>query len=217
MCQHRPPCPPADSPDRAAACTKAFHPEQGWSLLCNGVILFDDTGELLPDVRAVPSAPLNRYSAARRRLSVSWSAEIPRPRSPVVHPAADTAHSPYHHQNGRPAQSARFPGAKHGALSPTADARTAHDGQVQAHPATETGGSAPWTRDVRHGAPRRVGHVCDGAARPVGDTPCTPAATSCATGSPLDELAAARFRVEAHGDLPLLHYNEAVRPEGEDA
>jgi hypothetical protein len=25
------------------------HPEQGWSLLCNGVVLFDDTGGLLPD------------------------------------------------------------------------------------------------------------------------------------------------------------------------
>jgi hypothetical protein len=25
------------------------HPEQGWSLLCNGVIVFEDTGELLPD------------------------------------------------------------------------------------------------------------------------------------------------------------------------
>ena len=29
------------------------HPEQGWSLLCNGVVLFDDDGELLPDGRAV--------------------------------------------------------------------------------------------------------------------------------------------------------------------
>jgi hypothetical protein len=29
------------------------HHEQGWSLLCNGVILFDDTGELLPDGRAI--------------------------------------------------------------------------------------------------------------------------------------------------------------------
>ncbi|MGJ7015128.1 hypothetical protein J2Z78_000616 [Streptomyces griseorubens] len=27
----------------------AHHPEQGWSLLCNGVVLFEDTGELLPD------------------------------------------------------------------------------------------------------------------------------------------------------------------------
>jgi len=32
----------------------AAHPEQGWSLLCNGVIVFDDTGELLPDGREVP-------------------------------------------------------------------------------------------------------------------------------------------------------------------
>lgn len=31
------------------------HPEQGWSLLCNGVALFDDNGELLPDGR--PLAP----------------------------------------------------------------------------------------------------------------------------------------------------------------
>jgi len=29
------------------------HPEQGWSLLCNGVILFEDTGELLPDGRVI--------------------------------------------------------------------------------------------------------------------------------------------------------------------
>jgi hypothetical protein len=29
------------------------HPEQGWSLLCNGVVLFDDGGELLPDGSAV--------------------------------------------------------------------------------------------------------------------------------------------------------------------
>jgi hypothetical protein len=25
------------------------HPEQGWSLLCNGIVIFEDTGELLPD------------------------------------------------------------------------------------------------------------------------------------------------------------------------
>jgi hypothetical protein len=33
----------------------AAHPEQGWSLLCNGVILFDDTGQLLPDGQMVPA------------------------------------------------------------------------------------------------------------------------------------------------------------------
>ena len=30
------------------------HPEQGWNMLCNGVIVFDDGGELLPDGRAIP-------------------------------------------------------------------------------------------------------------------------------------------------------------------
>jgi hypothetical protein len=33
------------------------HPEQGWSLLCNGVVLFDDDGELLPDGQVVLSRP----------------------------------------------------------------------------------------------------------------------------------------------------------------
>ncbi|PNG95368.1 hypothetical protein SMF913_11393 [Streptomyces malaysiensis] len=37
----------------------AHHPEQGWSLLCNGVLLFEDTGELLPDGRVIaPCRPL---------------------------------------------------------------------------------------------------------------------------------------------------------------
>ena len=53
MCSHQPSCPTADRPDRDAAHTIAGHPEQGWSLLCNGVILFDDTGKLLPDGHAV--------------------------------------------------------------------------------------------------------------------------------------------------------------------
>jgi hypothetical protein len=53
MCQHRPECPSAESADREAAEVVARHPEQGWSLLCNGVLLFDDTGELLPDGRVI--------------------------------------------------------------------------------------------------------------------------------------------------------------------
>jgi hypothetical protein len=48
-CIHDPACPTADASDREAAHTVANHPEQGWSLLCNGVVLFDDTGELLPN------------------------------------------------------------------------------------------------------------------------------------------------------------------------
>jgi hypothetical protein len=31
------------------------HPEQGWSLLCNGVVLFEDGGCLIPDRHAVDS------------------------------------------------------------------------------------------------------------------------------------------------------------------
>ncbi|GAB2325721.1 hypothetical protein STREPTOSP366_09300 [Streptomyces variabilis] len=49
MCQHQSPCPSAHSADRESARLVAHHPEQGWSLLCNGVVLFEDTGELLPD------------------------------------------------------------------------------------------------------------------------------------------------------------------------
>ncbi|WP_282108221.1 DUF5999 family protein [Streptomyces liliiviolaceus] len=59
MCTHRQLCPAADSPDHEAAVVVAAHPEQGWSLLCNGVLLFEDTGELLPDGRIVaPHRPL---------------------------------------------------------------------------------------------------------------------------------------------------------------
>jgi Family of unknown function (DUF5999) len=32
----------------------ASHPEQGWSLLCNGIVAFDDTGALLPNGRSIP-------------------------------------------------------------------------------------------------------------------------------------------------------------------
>lgn len=49
MCTHQPTCPSADAVDREAAKVVTAVPEQGWSLLCNGVIVFEDTGELLPD------------------------------------------------------------------------------------------------------------------------------------------------------------------------
>lgn len=53
MCLHQPSCPAAEANDREAARTVATHPEQGWSLLCNGVVMFDDTGEILPDGHTV--------------------------------------------------------------------------------------------------------------------------------------------------------------------
>jgi len=47
----------------------AAHPEQGWSLLCNGVIVFDDTGELLPGGRIILP-----------RLAVLPGRKLPHPR-----------------------------------------------------------------------------------------------------------------------------------------
>ena len=60
-CRHRPQCPDALAPDRSAATAVASHPGQGWSLLCNGVVLFDDGGALLPDGQAV--IPANACAA----------------------------------------------------------------------------------------------------------------------------------------------------------
>lgn len=52
-CPHQPPCPAAGAPDREAARIVASHTEQGWVLRCNGVLAFEDTGELLPDGQVV--------------------------------------------------------------------------------------------------------------------------------------------------------------------
>jgi hypothetical protein len=54
-CRHTPPCPSADALDRDAAHVVSAHPEQGWSLLCNGVVVFDDFGEILPSGQSVAS------------------------------------------------------------------------------------------------------------------------------------------------------------------
>jgi hypothetical protein len=48
-CTHRPACPPAEARDAAAARVVADCQEQGWSLLCNGVVSFDDLAALRPD------------------------------------------------------------------------------------------------------------------------------------------------------------------------
>jgi len=47
-CHHEPRCPSADALDRLAARIIADHPEQGWALLCNGIITFDDAAVLPP-------------------------------------------------------------------------------------------------------------------------------------------------------------------------
>lgn len=57
MCSYQPSCPAtaSDAPHIVSA-----HPEQGWTLLCDGAIVFDDTGALLPDGRIV--APHRVYT-----------------------------------------------------------------------------------------------------------------------------------------------------------
>lgn len=82
MCQHQPPCPPAGAPDRQAAHVMASHPEQGWSLLCNGVVAFEDTGVLLPDGRSIPP---------RQPTHPNVTALLPRPPRPVTACAAAAA------------------------------------------------------------------------------------------------------------------------------
>jgi hypothetical protein len=64
MCAHWPACPSANDSARNAARVLVAQPAQGWSLLCNGVVVFEDTGEILPDGR----------SLAPRRPAVSPSA-----------------------------------------------------------------------------------------------------------------------------------------------
>ncbi len=47
-CPHWPQCPEAATSDAKAARLVADHWEQGWALLCNGVVVFDDGGVMLP-------------------------------------------------------------------------------------------------------------------------------------------------------------------------
>ncbi|ALV32774.1 DUF5999 family protein [Streptomyces sp. NPDC101209] len=63
MCSHQPSCPSSDS---RAAHIVAAHPEQGWSLRCDGAIVFDDSGELTADGRVVDPhrVPAERLAVA---------------------------------------------------------------------------------------------------------------------------------------------------------
>ena len=71
MCQHTPRCPDARAPDRTRAKILACHPGPGWSLLCHGVVLFDDAGELvLSRLPAAASPTPARKPACGRRAAV---------------------------------------------------------------------------------------------------------------------------------------------------
>jgi hypothetical protein len=68
-CRHEPHCPDAIGLDRDAAHVIAFHPEQGWSLLCNGVVLFEDSGEILPDGHCIHARRAELTAAALHRVA----------------------------------------------------------------------------------------------------------------------------------------------------
>jgi hypothetical protein len=56
MCTHWPTCPSATESARYAAHVVSAQPAQGWSLLCNGIVVFEDTGALLPSGECVAPA-----------------------------------------------------------------------------------------------------------------------------------------------------------------
>ena len=64
MCTHQPQCPSAAEIARVATHVVAGHPEQGWSLLCNGIVLFDDGGLLLTDGHAEAPDPRLLHAVA---------------------------------------------------------------------------------------------------------------------------------------------------------
>ncbi|WP_030794205.1 DUF5999 family protein [Streptomyces sp. NRRL S-920] len=53
MCPHNPPCPAVHESDREHARVVGRDYLLGWALLCNGTIVFDDTGSLLPDGQVI--------------------------------------------------------------------------------------------------------------------------------------------------------------------
>ena len=55
--------PAVRDPGRDAARVVAAHPEQGWSLLSNGVVVFGDGGQILPDGQVIESRPGARLAA----------------------------------------------------------------------------------------------------------------------------------------------------------
>jgi hypothetical protein len=75
VCPHAPPCPPPETPGRLAARVIVSHPGQGWSLLCNAVVLFHDTGALLPDGSVIE--PDTGMSEPRHPVTARLPGELP--------------------------------------------------------------------------------------------------------------------------------------------
>ena len=127
-CPHQPSCPRADAPDREAAHVVAAHPEQGWSLLCNGVVVFEDTGDLLPDGRII--AP-HRAASDLDLVTFCGSRCGPTGSSRWLGDARDAGAGPVHRDQPEDERASRNSG-KHGQYGgPLARSRGA--GRVQLH------------------------------------------------------------------------------------
>jgi len=68
MCDHQPRCPKAGTVQQRSARRCIAHPEQGWALLCNGLILFEDGGALLPTGEAV-APPVRQLSVEMKTFT----------------------------------------------------------------------------------------------------------------------------------------------------
>ena len=66
MCSHQTSLSSSAAPFPDRRHPVAAHPEQGWTLLCDGSIVFDDSGELHPDGSVVPPCrvPVERLAPA---------------------------------------------------------------------------------------------------------------------------------------------------------
>ncbi|MGW0702992.1 DUF5999 family protein [Streptomyces sp. NPDC002867] len=66
MCTHEHPCPSATGSDREAAHVVQSDETLGWSLLCNGLVVFDTSGAQVPQgcvVRPSRATPTTRPAA----------------------------------------------------------------------------------------------------------------------------------------------------------
>jgi hypothetical protein len=76
------------APDWFAARNLATHPEQGWTLLCNGAIVFDDLGALLPTMPTATSVQPPRPAPRLRAVRTVPARPAAVPAGPVLPAAA---------------------------------------------------------------------------------------------------------------------------------
>jgi NADPH-dependent 2,4-dienoyl-CoA reductase/sulfur reductase-like enzyme len=72
MCQHQPRCPEWDASDRLAARIVADQPGQGWSLLCNGIIVFDAPSVFIVGAGFAGLSAVDGLRKGGYRVTVGW-------------------------------------------------------------------------------------------------------------------------------------------------